>query len=113
MVFLSEYFKELIGGFSINDSLDTHINDAPNWQQTVEMNSLKGNGFPDIPIFSGRPGGIKIVMLPADMAIVRDLNPGNMDKDGLVSCNFRRQGRCPHNDFAIHFAIQCKSFVWN
>jgi len=105
-IFNNEYYKELIGGFSINDSLDTNINDAPNWQQTVEMNSLKGNGFPDKHIFSGRPGGIKIVMLQADIALVRDLNPGNMDKDGVVSCNFRRQGRCPHNDFAIHFAIQ-------
>jgi hypothetical protein len=102
----TEYYHELIGGTSPNDSLETNIDDAPNWDRAVETNNP--NGIPDRHIWTGSPGGKKIVMLNVDVAIVRDLNETNMDHDGRVNCTFRREGRCPHNARAIEFAIDCK-----
>jgi hypothetical protein len=105
LVFI-EYYHELIGGSKRTDPFDTFINNAPNWQQTVETNNP--NGIPDRHVWTGNPGGVKIVMLNADIAMVRDLNSTNMDENGKVSCNFRRQGACPVNERVITFLIDCK-----
>lgn len=103
--YILEYYRELIGGNSASDSRTTHIDEAPGWQRSVEQAS---NGFPEQHVWTGFPNGRKIVLLNADVAIVRDLNPSNMDGNGRVSCNFRRTGRCPENTNAIQFAIDCK-----
>lgn len=101
-----EYYRELIGGSSRTDSFDTFVNDAPNWKLTVERTDA--NGVPDLHVWTGRPGGVKIVMLNADIAMARDLDSTNMDENGKVSCNFRRQGACPVNQRVIDFLIDCK-----
>jgi len=97
------YYKELIGGTSASDSLDIHIDNAPGWTKGVETGNP--NGIPDRNIWVGFPNGKKIIMLNVDVGLVRELNSTNMDKNGLVSCTFRRTGRCPANQLAIDFAI--------
>jgi hypothetical protein len=101
----ADYYHELIGGTSAQDSLTTNIDGAPNWQKSTERN---GNGMPDRNVWTGFPGGTKIVLLNADVALVRELNSTNMDANGKVSCNFRQEGRCPVNTRAIGFAVDCK-----
>jgi hypothetical protein len=100
------YYHELIGGTSASDSLDVHINQAPNWQRSAERNNP--NGIPDRFIWTGFPNGKKIVMLNVDISTVRELDSSNMDQDGKVNCNFRQSGACPHNKLSIQFAIDCK-----
>jgi hypothetical protein len=58
MEFSNQYYKELIGGKSINDPVSVLINDAPEWRRNRE----KGK-----QIWTGFPGGRKLVM-------VRDCN---------------------------------------
>ena len=111
-LFDNEYYAELVGGTSINDPLDVLINTAPGWQRNLERNG----DLPDQPnrfIWTGFPGGTKIIMLNSDIAIVRDLNEENMVMEdgrsqirGTVLCDFVGPSRCPHAAMSFQFAAE-------
>ena len=73
---------------------------APQWRQAPVDNSDL-SGIPDRFQWEGFPGGRKVVMLNADVAMVRQLDDSNRDPEtGEVSCKFvnRAPGdgpRCP------------------
>lgn len=98
----------MVGGKQASDPLEVQINDAPEWHPNfVERHNP--NGIPDRTHWIGRPNGVVLVMLNSDIAIARTLDETNMDKDGTVSCNYIKKGRCPHNELSLEFVIDCKS----
>jgi hypothetical protein len=110
----NEYYIELVGGDGPNDSLEEHIEGAPNWLRHFESNSDLPD-FPDKHVWIGLPEGTDgriIIMLNTDIAIVRDLNDDNMDPvTGEVDCNFvdrtnTRDSRCPHAQGALQEAVR-------
>lgn len=89
----NEYYRQLVGGGNGNDE-DTDIEilaDGPNWNQ-VEVDSGDVNRF---QWNRGRGGG-QLLMLNADIAVVRDLEGQHVD--GEASCSFRNGNRCPLAD---------------
>ena len=101
----NEYYIELVGGNSLNDPLETLINGAPNWRRDVEDNRDLPE-FRNRHIWTGFPRGQKIVMLNSDIALVRELDNGNMAPNGRVSCNFINANRCPHARQSFQFAAE-------
>lgn len=101
----NQYYGELVGGQNPNDPIDVLINDAPAWRRAIE-NTVRH--------WVGSPGGVKIVMLNTDIALVRNLDSSNMDKSiGRVTCAFedntaRAAGIsvCPHVDGALQTAAE-------
>lgn len=109
----NEYYIELVGGTSVNSPLNNLINDAPNWVRHFESNSDLPD-FDDHHIWLGTPEGVDgrlIIMLNADIAIVRDLNDSNMEPDGEVTCAFVERDFiddpvCPHVPGALEQAAR-------
>lgn len=109
----NEYYIELVGGDGPDDSLENHIQGAPNWLKHFESNSDLAD-FPDKHVWIGLPEGTDgriIIMLNTDIALVRDLNEDNMREDGRVNCNFvdrsnTRQPTCPHAAGALEEAVR-------
>lgn len=109
----NEYYIELVGGRSIRSPLNDLINDAPAWVRHFESNSDKPE-FDDHHIWLGTPEGPEgrlIVMLNADIAVVRDLNDDNMDESGEVHCAFVERDFisdpvCPHAEGALQRAAE-------
>jgi hypothetical protein len=107
------YYAELIGGNGPNEPVRSLKQRAPNWLRHFESNSDLPE-FDDINIWHGLPEGEKgrvIVMLNADIAIVRDLNESNMNsKTGEVSCKFidnsGKDSSCPHVEGALQEAAR-------
>jgi hypothetical protein len=110
----NEYYVELVGSGS---SLESQINNAPNWVRHFESNSdlpqcEDRNLWIGLP--EGRDGRV-IKMLNADIAVVRNLNPSNMNSEtGKVSCafvtrQFTRDPRCPANRNALEDAVEFRN----
>jgi len=116
----NEYYEGLVGGDSVNDSMEELL-DAPNWHQRRIDNSdiidipdrfqwnrgggrggrRLGRGGGSGRSGSGRSGGGRgggggdnDIMLNADISLVRDME-GYMDDDGEVSCEFEENGNDP------------------
>jgi len=104
-IFDSEYYKELVGGSSPNDPMEVLVDGAPAWQPDREDNSDLPE-FPDKFVWTGFPEGTKIIMLNADIAIVREITDRNMRPDGTVTCNFVGAGRCPVAERSFRFAVE-------
>jgi Peroxidase len=111
--FDNEYYHHLVGGNGPNAKVKDLVQLAPNWTREFENNrDLKD--FEDLHLWHGLPPELKgrfIVMLNADIAIVRDLNTNNMNSEtGEVSCQFvDRSGNdptCPHVDGALQEAAR-------
>mmetsp|Transcript_5660 Transcript_5660/g.6210 ORF Transcript_5660/g.6210 Transcript_5660/m.6210 type:complete len:462 (+) Transcript_5660:123-1508(+) len=117
----NEYYIELVGGRSVNSPLDSLINDAPNWVRHFESN-IDLDEFDDNFIWLGTPNGLDgeiIIMLNADIALVRDLNDRNMKPNGEVSCSFVEREFtpapvCPHARGALQEAARYRfdNDVW-
>jgi catalase (peroxidase I) len=95
-VFDNGYYRELVGpGTTLEEQLDR----APNWQQRFKDNGGLGSGVPSVFQWEGYPNNERIVMLNADIALVRQLHGDNKAVDGQVSCPFVPRGgygsRCP------------------
>ncbi|KAI2508295.1 peroxidase [Fragilaria crotonensis] len=109
------YYAELIGG-GPQSSMNSKINNAPNWKRFFERQD-SGSQFDDVGIWHGLPEGENgrvIVMLNADMALVRDLDSDNMNSEtGKVKCQFvERSGNdpvCPGVSGAINQAAKYKN----
>ena len=110
----NEYYVELVGGNGPNDNnIDRLVNGAPNWVRHRESNSDLAD-FDDQHFWIGLPEGQDgriIVMLNADIAIVRDLSDDNMNKNtGRVDCNFvgnsGSRSTCPHVEGALQEAAR-------
>jgi Peroxidase len=114
----NEYYFELVGGESINDSQENWIELAPPWLRVTEDNS-DNPGFEDKAIWEAFPPNTtnpeaveRIVMLNADIALVRELTDDNMDELGRVSCAFTNAvgggsiPRCPHAEQGLQFAAE-------
>mmetsp|Transcript_16603 Transcript_16603/g.24533 ORF Transcript_16603/g.24533 Transcript_16603/m.24533 type:complete len:184 (+) Transcript_16603:1519-2070(+) len=109
----NEYYIELVGGTSVRSPLRVLINDAPAWVRHFESNSDLTE-FDDHHIWLGTPEGQEgriIVMLNADIAVVRDLNDDNMKEDGEVTCGFVEREFdpdpvCPHAEGALEHAAR-------
>eukprot|EP00541_Cyclophora_tenuis_P019234 CAMPEP_0116546484 /NCGR_PEP_ID=MMETSP0397-20121206/3252_1 /TAXON_ID=216820 /ORGANISM="Cyclophora tenuis, Strain ECT3854" /LENGTH=335 /DNA_ID=CAMNT_0004070919 /DNA_START=132 /DNA_END=1139 /DNA_ORIENTATION=- len=104
-LFDNEYYAELVGGNSINDPLEVLIDQAPGWTRNIEINTDLPD-FPNKRVWTGFPQGTKIIMLNADIALVRELTEDNMTPDGRVSCAFVGAGRCPHAQSSFQFAAE-------
>jgi hypothetical protein len=94
-----EYYKELVGGKAVKSKMSNLINMAPNWKRHFE-NNPENSPHEDINVWRGLPEGPDgrfIVMLNADISLVRDLDSKNMNsKTGKVSCQFvKRSGDDP------------------
>ena len=106
--FNHEYYKHLVGRSTPDDSVTNLMQLAPLWTSVLEDNSDLPD-FDDLHIWHGfAPGldGRPLVMLNADIALVRNLNTTNMNSEtGEVSCQFvDRAGdlpTCPHVEGAI------------
>ena len=86
--FNNGYYKELVGpGTTYQDQVDN----APNWQQAFVDNSDLQN-IPNRYQWEGYPHEKKIVMLNADIALVRQLHSGNKATNGHVGCQFVPRG---------------------
>lgn len=111
----NRYYDELVGGSGPDSSVRSLVQSAPNWKRHFEDNSDL-DGFEDVDIWHGLPEGRDgrvIVMLNADIAVVRDLDEENMNSEtGEVSCQFvDRSGddpTCPHVDGALQEAARYK-----
>lgn len=111
----NEYYAELIGG-GPQSSMNSKINNAPNWKRFFERQD-SGSQFDDVGIWHGLPEGENgrvIVMLNADIALVRDLDSDNMNSEtGKVKCQFvERSGNdpvCPGVSGAINQAAKYKN----
>ena len=112
--FDNEYYHHLIGGTKASDPIETLVQDAPNWTRLRQLNHDLV-GIHDVNIWRGKPPELKggfIVMLNADIAIVRDLNTNNMDPEtGKVRCQFvDRSGTssptCPMANGALQHAAR-------
>jgi hypothetical protein len=95
-VFDNGYHKELVGpGATLEEQADR----APNWQQRFKDNGGLDSGAPSVFQWEGYPNNERIVMLNADIALVRQLHAGNKAVDGQVSCQFVSRGEdgptCP------------------
>lgn len=104
-IFDNEYYLELVGGSSVDDPTSIHINGAPPWRRDFEDNNDLdefGNNF----VWTGFPEGRKIIMLNADIAIVRELTDQNMNANGVVDCEFINEGRCPVAQRSFQFAVE-------
>ena len=104
-VFDNEYYAELVGGSSINDPRAVLVEQAPPWTHNVERNNDLPR-FPNKQVWTGFPEGTKIIMLNADIAIVRELTDDNMDENGVVSCAFVGASRCPVAERSFQFAAE-------
>lgn len=95
----NEYYVELVGGTSVDSPLSELINDAPTWVRRIQDNDDLRD-FDDTAIWIGRRSVGEIIMLNADIGLVRHLVEGdNMDDNtGEVSCAFieRFGTTCPH-----------------
>jgi len=119
----NDYFVELVGGQSMASSQEEWVQDAPNWvRRFINNDDLPGipdrffwHAFPENPDL---PDGVEpIVMLTADIALVREIDETNLRKnDGVVSCAFRTEPqlpdspppspRCPHAERSLRFAAE-------
>ena len=114
----NEYYIHLIGGNGPNDSMQNLVQGAPEWERAFQDNTDLPDiddtdlwhAFPvDIPL--NRNGGF-IVMLNADIAVLRDLNASNMKTEtGEVFCKFVDNSEisdptCPHVSGAVREAAR-------
>lgn len=116
----NDYYHELVGGQQPDVTLDELINGAPPWDK-VRFNNEDLAEIPNQPAWIAFPpalngiGTTEIIMLNADMALVRELNRTNMAEDGTVNCAFvaffaSRDSipRCPHAVQSFDFAVEYK-----
>lgn len=104
----NDYYFELVGNPDPDIPADEQIDIAPPWFRSFEDNSDLED-IPDRNVWEAFPEGRegqRILMLNADVALVRELTDENMDKDGRVSCGFIREGRCPHAARSLEFAVE-------
>ena len=115
----NEYYFELVGADGDpNAPLEDWIELAPPWLRVKEDNS-DNPPFSDKSIWEAFPPNTtdptqveRIVMLNADIALVRELTDENMDEQGRVSCAFTNVvgggavPRCPHAERSIEFAAE-------
>lgn len=113
----NDYYDELVGGDSPNDSL-LELYDAPNWNLD-DVNNANLAGIPSRFQWerrsgrgNGNGGGGRIIMLNVDIALVRDLT-GFVDPDtGDVDCEFKRpddgQPACPMAENTMRLSAQYK-----
>ena len=99
----NNYYKELVVG-GPNDDIEDLINDAPAWRRVIQNGQRH---------WEGRPEGTRIIMLNTDIALVRELDDSNMDKNtGRVTCTFEDNTStdslpvCPHVEGALQIAAE-------
>ena len=100
----NEYYAELVGGTSPDSPRSELVQGAPGWGRNIERND--GNSFPNKHIWTGFPGGTKIVMLNADIALVRQLDGSNVQNNGRVNCRFVGENTCPVAEQSFRFAVE-------
>ena len=85
--FDNEYFQELVGEGTTSE---LQLEGAPRWLQVpVDNTGLVNNtNIPNRFQWEGFPGGRRVMMLNSDIALVRQLDDGNKQESGFVSCKF-------------------------
>eukprot|EP00977_Amphora_coffeiformis_P023731 scaffold14067_cov172-Amphora_coffeaeformis.AAC.3 len=105
----NDYYFELVGNPDPDIPFDQQVDIAPPWFRVFEDNSDL-DGIPDRNMWEAFPegrNGQRILMLNADVALVRELDDNNMNKNtGRVSCGFIGEGRCPHAARSLDFAAE-------
>jgi len=81
--FDNQYYEELVGE---GDSLEAQMEGAPQWRQTQVINNE--TELLDRWQWVGFPQGRQVIMLNADIALVRQLDDQNIDADGKAGCKF-------------------------
>jgi len=104
----NDYYFELVGNPDPGVPFDQQVDIAPPWFRAFEDNRDLA-GIPNRHMWEAFPqgrNGQRILMLNADIALVRELDDNNMDKNGEVSCGFIGEGRCPHAARSLDFAAE-------
>lgn len=83
--FDNEYYTELVGPGS---TLAAQVEGAPQWRQIEVNNTDMPTELPNRWQWEGFPGGRRVIMLNSDLALVRQLDNGNLEESGRVSCQF-------------------------
>jgi hypothetical protein len=104
----NDYYFELVGNPNPNIPFADQVDVAPPWFRDFEDNSDLED-MPDRHVWAAFPqgrNGQRILMLNADIALVRNLTEDNMADDGEVSCDFIGEGRCPHAIGSLEVAAE-------
>lgn len=104
----NDYFFELVGNPDPDVDFVDQLDIAPPWFPEFGDNS-------DLPGVADRhfwvafpqgQDGQRIVMLNADVALVREITDSNMDKDGKMSCDFIGSSKCPHAARSLDYVAE-------